>query len=156
MSKSIQHLRADAAEWAQNDITPRDGELALMRTESGSYRIKIGNGETPFSGLDSVMGFVKHPDGETVTPTMGGDYRFGIMTALTINMPEKFDEDFYTMITFDSDESATVLTYPTGTVSFSGDSVEDGVFVPEAKMHYTVFIWYDGKMQCLVRGVGYE
>ena len=59
MSKIIQHLRADRETWAQHDIIPEDGELALLRIEGGGTLIKIGNGEHPFSALDSLTGEVK-------------------------------------------------------------------------------------------------
>ena len=156
MFKSIQHLRADAEEWSENDVVPRDGEIALMRTACGSSRMKIGNGEDKFSELDTIMGFVRHTDGNTLTPVCGGDYRLGEKAALELVMPSAFDEDFYAMITFDSPSTPTTVTYPAGVLTFSGDSVDKGAFVPEAMTHYTLFIWYDGKMQCLVRGVTYE
>ena len=58
MPNIVKHLRADEATWAEYDAVIEDGEIALMKTESGRYRMKIGNGELSFSELEMFGGEV--------------------------------------------------------------------------------------------------
>ncbi len=155
MSKIIQHLRADRAGWEQNDIVPMDGELALLRTEDGGTLIKIGDGEHPFSALDSLTGEVKSGSGDSHTLCHGEDLRFGALTALALSFPTLIREDYYATLSFDSPSDApTALSYPAEPkIHFTGEDVLEGIFIPDAGKHYTVFLWYDGKMQGLVRGI---
>ena len=155
MSDIIQHLRADSDGWAQNDIVPRDGELALLRTHDGGTLIKIGDGKTPFSALSSLTGEVRSGTESALTLRHGDDTRFGALTALSLSFPEAVREDYYSTVCFDSPADApTALSYPASpSICFSGDDVLDGVFVPDTGKHYTLLFWYDGRMQGLARGV---
>lgn len=155
MSDIIQHLRADREGWAQNDIVPRDGELALLRTQDGGTLIKIGDGETPFSALSSLTGEVRSATEGALTLRHGEDIRLGAPTALTLSFPQAVREDYYGTVSFDSPaDTPTALSYPASPkIYFSGDDVLDGVFVPDAGKHYTLLFWYDGRMQGLARGV---
>ena len=40
-----------------------------------------------------------------------------------------------------------------GSVALSGDDVADRELMPRENTHYTVFIWYDGTLQGIVRGI---
>lgn len=155
MIKSIQHLRADRAGWEQNDIIPLDGEIALLRTEDGGTLIKIGDGEHPFSTLASLTGEVKNGSGDSHILCHGEDLRFGALPSFSLALPAVIREDYYASLTFDSPSDApTALSYPAEPkIHFTGEDVAEGIFVPDAGKHYTVFLWYDGKMQGLVRGV---
>ena len=155
MSKIIQHLRADRAGWEQHDIVPMDGELALLRTEDGGTLIKIGDGEHPFSALASLTGEVKTGSGDTHILCHGEDLRFGALPALSLSFPALIREDYYAALSFDSPADApTALSYPDiPRIHFTGEDVLEGVFVPDVGKHYTVFLWYDGRMQGLARGV---
>lgn len=82
--------------------------------------------------------------------------RFGKCESLSILPPESCEEDFHCLITFDSAEAPTSLTYPKSTIRFSGRSVVGEDFVPEPLVHYTAIFWYDGALQCHVRGVDNE
>ena len=155
MSKIIQHLRADRAGWERHDIVPLDGEIALLRTEDGATLLKIGDGEHPFSALASLTGEVKSGSGDAHILCHGEDLRFGTLAALSISLPTVIREDYYATLSFDSQGDApTALSYPAvPKIHFTGEDALDGIFVPDGGKHYTVFLWYDGRMQGLVRGV---
>jgi hypothetical protein len=155
MANTIQHLRASRAVWAQHDIIPKDGELALLRTEDGASLIKIGDGIHHFSELSAVAGEALKGSGSTHLLRHGEDTHFGSLESLSLSLPQNMREDYYSMISFDSPEQApTELVYPeVPRIYFSGDDVIDGIFIPEAGRHYTLLFWYDGKIQGLSRGV---
>lgn len=154
MPKIIQHLRADRAGWAQQDIIPKEGELALLCIEGGTL-IKIGDGTQPFSALSSLTGEVKSGTGEQATLRHGDDLRFSQATALSVFFPDFIREDYYASLSFDSPaDMPTALSYPASPhIYFSGDDVADGIFVPNVNKHYTILFWHDGRMQALARGV---
>ncbi len=153
MPNKVKHLRGSDAEWAENDVVIDDGELALSKSEGGRYRIKIGNGESKFSELEMLGGEVKEPSGTTIRLSHCHDIRFGEMSRLTIYGPFSYEKDFYCVLTFDSGNTPTTLSYAKGLVRFTGHSVIGDKLVPESNMHYTAVFWYDGKLQCHVRGI---
>ena len=158
MSKIIQHLRADRAGWERHDIVPMDGEIALLRTEDGGTLIKIGDGEHPFSLLASLTGEVKHSIEDTHVLCHGEDLRLGTVSAFSLSLPDAIREDYYASLSFDSPSDApTAFSYPEAPkIYFTGEDVLDGIFVPDVGKHYTLFLWYDGKMQGLARGVALD
>ena len=159
MPNIIQHLRADRDGWAQNDIIPKDGELALLKTEDGGTFIKIGDGEHRFSELTSLTGEVSNKSGESLVLRHGEEARYGTLPLLYMTFPQSIREDYYASVSFDSPSGSTPTSfvYPeTPKIYFSGDDVIDGVFVPDASKHYSLFFWYDGRMQGLVRRVDLE
>ena len=155
---AIRHLRGTEAEWAASDAVAKDGELALLYTDSGRTRIKVGNGTSPFSELPFIDGDVKNetPDEGVAAaePLCGEDLRFGTCTSLSLAVPAEPDDDYYALVTFDSGEVATVFTDQSG-ICFTGDDTTEGTFLPVENKHYTVFVWYDGAMQGLIRGVAH-
>ncbi len=155
MANTIQHLRASRAVWAQHDIIPKDGELALLRTEDGATLIKIGDGIHHFSELSAVAGEAYKESESTHLLRHGEDAHFEIIESLSLAFPQNLREDYYSMLSFDSPaEAPTALVYPEDPwIYFSGDDVMDGIFVPEGGKHYTLLFWYDGKIQGLSRGV---
>lgn len=159
MPNIIQHLRADRDGWAQYDIIPKDGELALLKTEDGGTLVKIGDGEHRFSELDSLTGEVSNKTDEALVLRHGEDARYGELALLYMSFPPIIREDYYASVSFDSTsgQTPTSFIYPeTPKIHFSGDDVIDGVFVPDAAKHYSLFFWYDGRMQGLVRRVDLE
>ena len=153
MKKSIRHLRGDSAEWQRNDIIVPDGEIALLRTAGGRTVIKVGDGRHTFSDLHSVGGDVSKEGGTSITLRHGTSYRLGKAYLLNLTFPTSFDDDYYCEISFDSPDNPTELVFTGTDVRFTGDGVADGEFMPDSNMHYTVFIWYDGCMQGVVRGI---
>ena len=158
MANTIQHLRARRDVWAQHDIIPKDGELALLRTDDGGTLIKIGDGEHRFSELSSLTGEARSGSGDTHILRHGEDTRFSSIESLSLSLPVIIREDYYSILSFDSPmDSPTALSYPeTPKIFFSGDDVFDGVFVPDVGKHYTLLLWYDGRLQGLTRGVMLE
>ncbi len=155
MANTIQHLRATRSVWEQHDIIPLDGELALLRTDDGGTLIKVGDGTHRFSELSSLLGEVENAAGDTLVLRHGADARLESPAALALSFPSLIREDYYAVVSFDSPTDApTALSYPEEpAVLFSGDDVLDGIFVPDGGKHYTLFFWYDGRMQGLARGV---
>lgn len=115
-----------------------------------SIRYSLGEVDNKVSALGTLR--VKHTDSLRIIPEHNTSHRLGKRTELAITVPFEPREDFFCTITFESGATPTSLSY-SEVVSFSGDSVTGGAFVPEANTHYTLFMWYDGKMQCIVRGV---
>ena len=155
MANTIQHLRADRAVWAQHDIIPEDGELALLRTDDGATLIKVGDGVHRFSELPTVTGEALRGDTGNLLLRHGEDTHFEALEALSLSFPQALREDYYSLLSFDSPADApTALTYPAEPrIFFSGDDVMDGIFIPGGGKHYPLLFWYDGRIQGLSRGV---
>ena len=154
MIKSIRHLRGSEAEWAANDIVIPDGEIAILKTASGSVKLKVGNGSSRFSDLPALIGNTVKPDTETIEIKNGVTYRLGTVHSLNLIFPSEPDDDFYTEISFTTDSYPPdfAISEP---ITFTGDGTADGDFLADKKRHYTVFIWYDGEYQGVIRGVPY-
>lgn len=156
MSHRIQHLRGDEAAWAENDIVPYEGELALLRTATGQMKVRIGDGVTPFSALRSLDGDIVNTEGGNLLLRNATEYRLGQPTLLDLSFPPDYGEDYYSMISFDTGDDGMSFSYPDIGVLLSGDDLtNDGVFTPGANRHYTILFWYDGHMEGIVRGVDY-
>ena len=155
MANTIQHLRATRAVWEAHDIIPKDGELALLRTDDGGALIKIGDGTHRFSELTSLTTEARSRSGEAHVLYHGEDTRFSAVSTLSLSLPATVREDYYSILSFDSPiGSPTALSYPEEPrIFFSGDDVIDGIFIPNEGKHYTLLFWYDGRMQGLARGV---
>ena len=153
MAKIIQHLRGDNKSWQENDLTVRDGELAVERTAGGNVKLKVGNGVSPYSELPYVDGLVKKSDEDVVILSHSLDLRLGEKASLELKMPEVFDEDFFAMVTFDSGEVASEFIVEDGKFVFTGGDVVNEVFIPQPMKHYTIMLWYDGRVEGCTRGV---
>ena len=158
MADVIRHLRGNSETWRNHDGIVRDGELALLMAEDGRYRVKIGDGKTRFSALPYIDGRILRQEGESCSVTLatGLDIRAGALSVLSLSLPDPIPEDLYCVISFDSANSPTTVEYLFEGALFSGDSVNDGVLAPEANTHYTLMLWYDGRLHCHSRGVAYE
>ncbi|MBQ8720369.1 MAG: hypothetical protein IJY65_04990 [Clostridia bacterium] len=153
MAKIIQHLRGDTKSWQEHDVTVRDGELAVERTPGGNVKLKVGNGSTPYSELPYVDGLVKKSEEDVIVLGHSLDLRLGEKSTLEVKMPEVFDEDFFCMLTFDSGSTPTEFIVEDGKFVFTGGDVEGEIFIPQPMKHYTVMLWYDGRVQGCTRGV---
>lgn len=153
MTHKIQHLRGTAAQWSENDITPAEGELALLKKADGRMQLRIGDGSHAFSLLPPIG--ERKIDAEALpfgTLEAGCEYRMGECDAIEVYFPDAPADDYYAVVTFDSGEEATFF-YVDEDCLFSGDDTEGGLFLPTEKKHYTLLFWYDGKKQALVRAV---
>lgn len=152
MIKSIRHLRGTSSEWeAYNPVIP-DGEIAILKTKAGRSKIKVGNGSDNFSSLPSLTGDSITTDEREITLLHGRTYRLGECSHLSVSFPSVIDEDYYSEFSFDSGIDATEFVI-NSKVRLTGDGVADEDFMPAEKTHYTVFIWYDGELQGIVRGL---
>ena len=152
MIKSIRHLRGSEDDWKTYDAVIPDGEIAILKTRGGMSKIKIGNGSDTFSSLPSVTGdCVKTAERELILEH-GKSYRLGECTSLSVSFPSVLDDDYYTELSFDSGIDSTEFL-SSASIRFSGDDVADEELLPKEKMHYTVFIWFDGELQGIVRGI---
>lgn len=152
MKKSIRLMRADTTTWKSlNPVIP-DGEPIIEKTAAGAVRLKIGNGTDSFSALPSILGDTVKTAKENITLAHGKSFRLRAVPVLNIAVPPVFDDDFWCEVSFDSGDDATEFSVA-GNIRFSGDGVADEELMPEAKTHYTLFIWYDGAFQGIVRGI---
>ena len=154
--KIIQHLRATEAEWASNDIVIPDGEIAILKLQGGRSMMKIGNGALKYSELPFAFGeSARHSDNtvQVIELKHGTSHRCAELFSLTLVVPSSPDSDFGAEISFDSGKTPTDFTLVGREIRFTGDGTADGVFMPEENFHYNIFIWYDGTMQGVVRGI---
>lgn len=155
MSHKIQHLRGTASEWEENDITPAEGEIALLKKADGRVQLRVGDGENAFSLLTPIG--ESKIDAEALpfgTLEAGCEYRMGVCDAVEVYFPDEPADDYYAVVTFDSPEEAPFF-YVDEDCQFSGDDTENETFVPRENRHYTILFWYDGTKQALVRGVSH-
>ena len=155
MKKSIRLMRADEASWQRSNPVIPDGEPVIGRTAAGSVRIKIGNGSDRYADLSSLLGDTVKTAATEISLSGGKSFRLGTAPALHLNLPTAYDDDFWCEISFDSGVDATEFSV-SGEIRFSGDGVADEELMPIAKTHYTLFIWYDGSFQGIVRGIPNE
>ena len=79
-------------------------------------------------------------------------YRLGDCPTLQIDLPPEVADEYFSEISFNSPKSPTSLSFGSD-VHLSGDDVADGILMPKPNMHYTLFLWYDGENQGVVRGI---
>lgn len=150
MKCTMQQLRARSSDWeTTNDIIP-EGAIALVYTDDGTFFMKIGDGVSQFRQLPFFGSNVSHLSTGDVTLSRCKDARIEGINDITITFPESLDDDYYSALTFDTADSP-MITYPDG-ITFTGSDCMNGHFLPVADTHYTLFFWYDGSMQCTVRG----
>lgn len=101
----------------------------------------------------ALTGIVVTSSAASVLLEHGKEYRSTASAALGITFPAVPDTGYYAMLSFTTGSAAMSFTYPKNKIAFSGDSISAGYFIPEKKTHYTLLFWYDGSMQCVVRGV---
>ena len=152
MIKSIRHLRGYEDEWNKYDAVIPDGEIAILKTRGGLSKIKIGNGNDTFSSLPSLTGDSVSTSEREITLLHGKSYRLGECDSLTLKFPSIIDDDYYSEISFDSGIDGTEFSTEQR-VRLSGDGVADEELLPDENTHYTIFVWFDGELQGIVRGI---
>lgn len=76
-----------------------------------------------------------------VSLTDKSDYRFEELSTLNLSLPTTVPDIFECNITFESGETATILSYPADTIEFIGNGCDaDGDFVPAASTTYEINI----------------
>lgn len=76
-------------------------------------------------------------------------YRGGEFDSLTLTLPDVINSDFICELAFTSGETATILNAPEY-IKWTGSSVINGVFTPDANTRYSCFVYNDG---LFVRGI---
>ena len=155
MLKSIKHLTGSAIDWLTYDIVIPKGEIAIEIGTFGRVRMKIGNGTSAYSALPYVDGNYKRFSNE-LTLRHGFSFRSeGQIQSLAVTLPLLPDPDFFCDFSFLSGADPTEFYFTSGNIYFTGDSTADGEFLPDANMRYTVFVWFDGRFEGVVRGIPY-
>ncbi len=144
MAKKIQHLRGTRTEYEEANITPYEGEIAIEEREGGGARIKVGDGKTPYLSLpylDRTIVHIKQSECEYVSLTLqtGHEYRLEMHSSIELSLPETIDEDFSSVLVFDTSIGTPSFTYPK-TIVFIGDDTESGLFLPKPRKRYTITI----------------
>lgn len=152
MIKSIRHLRGYEDDWENCDAVIPDGEIAILKTHGGLSKIKIGNGIDKFSALPSLTGDSVNTSEREITLMHGKRYRLGECESVALKFPAVIDDDYYSEVSFDSGIYGTEFSTDKR-VRLSGDGVANEKLLPNENTHYTVFIWYDGELQGIVRGI---
>lgn len=76
-----------------------------------------------------------------ISLTDKSDYRFEELSTLNLSLPTTVPDIFECNVTFESGETATILSYPADTIEFIGDECDaDGDFVPAASTTYEINI----------------
>ena len=137
--------------------TGKPGSQASV-TNSGTQSDVILNFTIPQGprGPAGTQAVISAISGTSVELTNNTEHRAGEVASLTVTLPSEPDADFISGLVFASGATATTLTMPES-ISFSGDDVSGGVFVPALNKAYNCIIWYDGlQMNGVARGVTYE
>ncbi len=137
-----------------SDIT--NGALAEILTvnEAPLSEHLAGIGERMSYYDDAINNYPQtvFSSGGTIHLEKGKIYRMDTVSTLSLVIPEDPDDEFFCELTFDSNEDAASFSV-SSPIRFSGDDIADESFYPKENTHYTVFIWYDGSMQGVVRGL---
>lgn len=156
MIKSIQYLTGTASEWTANDIVIPKGEPAILITANGRYKMKIGNGTSAFSALPFTDGeSIKHLNFSKNLEVKHGTHNYASnpTSQLNIIIPKKPDDDFFATVSFKTGSNPPLVTVEGAEVYFTGDGTSaDGSFIPEINTYYSIFIWYEGRYEAVVRG----
>ena len=152
----VKHIRSDEDTWDEYNPVIPDGELALIRRDGG-YDVKIGDGVRRFSQLPPLIGrHTVDTETEEVSATVSHlDHTcFGIVWYLTLTLDYTDQPNFTAIVSFTTDDPEPLFEITNGAgIYFSGADVEDGVFVPQMFMKYTLLFWRDDVLNCHVRGV---
>lgn len=151
----VQHRRASESAWLEANPVIPDGEIALIRRSTG-YDAVIGDGETDFCDLVPMGGILTETEDEFTNVTLRNNEEISLsyVEELGISLEHYDSSPYFSMISFKTyDYPPTVSFNGYSDIRFSGTSTEEGVFIPEECMHYTLIFWKSDKMNCHVRGV---
>ena len=116
-----------------------DGGKKYQWKELGAENPKI------MTGVDTSV---------VLTPENNAEYRYGVLTSLSLTLPDQPEPNYAAYLVFSSGATATEISYPDA-LKWSGEDVIDGIFTPLASRRYNVGLWYDGVcLNGVVRGVG--
>ena len=152
---SVKHRRADEAEWLEYDPVIPDGELALVRYDTG-YDLKIGDGVKRYSELAPLMGKLSYDEGDLEVHVNLSHRDRTVLSypeSIIIDVNHASHPDFVATLSFSTVDFPPEISMSDEDICISGTSVEDGYFIPSDFMHYTLLFWKDTRLNCHVRGV---
>lgn len=84
---------------------------------------------------------VQTPSGVNVTLNSNTEYRMQATASLNLTLPSTIPDDYECSLIFESGATATVLSYPAGSIQFVGDDCDaEGDFIPAANTGYEINI----------------
>ena len=84
---------------------------------------------------------VQTPSGVNVTLNSNTEYRMQATASLNLALPSTIPDDYECSLIFESGATATVLSYPAGSIKFVGDDCDaEGDFIPAANTGYEINI----------------
>ena len=90
---------------------------------------------------DEIKAVTRIAASGNVSLTDKSDYRFEELSTLNLSLPATVPDIFECNITFESGETATILSYPADTIEFIGNDCDaDGDFVPATNKTYELNI----------------
>lgn len=143
---TIDNITADdVSAWNQvSTLTSSVGTLSALETTDKSSVVNAINEITvPISNNMSSVG------AQTLELENGLENRIGEVTSLTLNLPSPMPDDYMSILSFTSGETATSIDYGDSIKWVRGSTdVIDGVFVPIPNSRYTIVVRYDGVNVC--------
>ena len=135
----------DISAWNQvSTLNNSIGVLSALETTDKSSVVNAINEITvPISNNMSSVGT------QTLELENGLENRLGEVTSLTLNIPSPIPDDYMSILSFTSGETATSVDYGDNIKWVRGSTdVIDGVFVPIPNSRYTIVVRYDGVNVC--------
>lgn len=84
---------------------------------------------------------VQTPSGVNITLKANTEYQMQSTASLNLTLPSTISDDYECSLVFESGETATVLSYPAGSIQFVGDDCDaEGDFIPAANTGYEINI----------------
>ena len=84
---------------------------------------------------------VQTPSGVNITLKANTEYQMQSTASLNLTLPSTIPDDYECSLIFESGATATVLSYPAGSIQFVGDDCDaEGDFIPAANTGYEINI----------------
>lgn len=97
------------------------------------------------NALDALADKFQENESTSVVLNNHTEYRCKVMASLNLSLPETIPDDYNSRIVFESGETATTLSYTSGSIKFIGDDCDSSnAFVPATNTSYEVDIKYLG------------
>ena len=146
---------AGTIETPQGSYLVLEGNRASINTPTAFYNISSGDDHLNDSMVPITSEMLEYLNAKAneikvvtriaasgnVSLTDKSDYRFEELSTLNLSLPTTVPDIFECNVTFESGETATILSYPADTIEFIGDECDaDGDFVPAASTTYEINI----------------
>lgn len=146
---------AGTIETPQGSYLVLEGNRASINTPTAFYNISSGDDHLNDSMVPITSEMLEYLNAKAneikvvtriaasgnVSLTDKSDYRFEELSTLNLSLPTTVPDIFECNVTFESGETATILSYPADTIEFIGDECDaDGDFVPAANTTYEINI----------------